>query len=142
MECAIHDHHFDIDHLVARIDSTAAGFLDSIDNGRNVLSWNRATDNLIENFDALAFFIRFYLDNRVAVLAAAPGLADKFAFAIRAARDGFAIGNLRRAGVGFDFKFALQAIDDDFQMQLTHSGDNELARLFVCETAECGILFS
>jgi hypothetical protein len=36
----------------------------------------------------------------MAVLAATTGLADELAFAFRRFGDGFAIGDLRRAGVG------------------------------------------
>ena len=72
----------------------------------------------------------------MAVLAATAGLADEFAFALGRLGDGFAIGDLRRAGVGVHLEFALQPVADDFQMQLAHARDDELAGLLVGETTE------
>jgi hypothetical protein len=50
--------------------------------------------------------------------------------------DALAVGHLRRADVGFDAELALHAIDDDFEVQLAHAGDDGLARLFVGAHAE------
>ena len=55
--------------------------------------------------------------------------------------DGFAIGDLRRAGVGLNFEFALEAVNDDFQVQFTHAGDDQLAGFFVGEAAERRVFF-
>ena len=57
----------------------------------------------------------------VAVLAATAGLPDEFALAIGRLGDGFAIGDLRRAGVGLHLELAEQAVADDFQVQLAHA---------------------
>ena len=46
------------------------------------------------------------------VLTATAGLTDEFAFAFGRLGDGFAISDLRRAGVGFDFEFAVQTVDE------------------------------
>ena len=45
-------------------------------------------------------------DAGVAVLAATAGLADELAFAFGRLGDGFAIGDLRRAGVGLHLELA------------------------------------
>ncbi len=50
--------------------------------------------------------------------------------------DGFAVGDLRLAGVGLDLEFADHAVPDDFEVQLAHAGDDGLAGLFVGEDAE------
>ena len=63
----------------------------------------------------------------MAVLAAAAGLANEFAFGLHRAAQGFAIGHLRLAHIGVDLEFALHAIDDDFQMQFAHALDDGLA---------------
>ena len=78
----------------------------------------------------------------VTVLTATAGLADEFAFAFGRLGDRFAIGDLRRAGVGVDLEFAEQAVANDFQVQLTHAGDDELAGFFVGEATESRIFFS
>ena len=53
--------------------------------------------------------------------------------------DGFAIGDLRRAGAGVDFKFALEAVHDDFQMQFAHARNDKLAGVLVGKAAEGGV---
>ncbi len=75
--------------------------------------------------------MRFELDPNIAVLSAAAGLADKPALLFDRFADRFLISDLRLAHVGADIEFAQQAIDDDFQMQLAHAGDNRLAGFFV-----------
>ena len=54
-------------------------------------------------------------------LAAATGLLDVFAFALDLGADGFAVGHLRLADVGFDLELAPHAVDDDFEVQLAHA---------------------
>ena len=74
-----------------------------------------------------------HLDDDVAVLTAAAGLLDQFAFAVGRLGDRFAIGDLRLARVGVDLEFAEHAVANDFQMQLAHAGDDRLAGVFVGE---------
>ena len=61
---------------------------------------------------------------------------------MRASGDCFAIRDLRFAGVRVHFEFAKHAVANDFQMQLTHAGDDGLAGVFVGVNAERGIFFS
>ena len=56
-------------------------------------------------------------------------------------RYGFAIGNLRRAGAGVHLELAKEAVTDNFQVQLTHPGNDELAGFFIGEAAEGRIFF-
>ena len=77
----------------------------------------------------------------MAVLTATTGLADELAFAFGGLGDGFAIRDLRSAGVGFDLEFADQTVANDFQVQLTHARDDELAGFFVGEATERRIFF-
>jgi hypothetical protein len=77
----------------------------------------------------------------VAVLTATTGLADELAFAFARLGDGFAIRDLRRAGVGFHLEFAQKAVADDFQVKLTHARDDQLAGFLVRETTERRIFF-
>ena len=48
-----------------------------------------------------------------------------------AAADGLAVAHLRLADVGLHLELALQPVDDDVQVELTHPADDGLARLFV-----------
>ena len=69
------------------------------------------------------------LKHDVAVLALAARLANELAFdVLDGLADRFAIRDLRLADVGFDAELALHAVDDDFQVQLAHAGDDGLAR--------------
>ena len=78
----------------------------------------------------------------VTVLAATTGLADEFTLDFDGVfADSFAVGNLRLADVGFNVKFALHAVDDDFQVQLTHTRDDGLAGFVVNTDAEGWVFF-
>src|SRR4029079_16593312 len=47
-----------------------------------------------------------------------------------------AVGNLRLALGCLDSEFSVQSIHDDLEVELTHSGNDRLARLSVCEDSE------
>jgi hypothetical protein len=57
----------------------------------------------------------------VAVLALAAGLLDVFALGLGGWVDGLAVGHLRLADVGLDAKLALHAVNQNFEVQLTHA---------------------
>ena len=50
---------------------------------------------------------------------------------VRVARDRFAIGDLRLADVRLNVELAHHAVDDDLQVQLTHTADDHLIGLHV-----------
>ena len=62
------------------------------------------------------------------VLAAAAGLPDVLAFGFGLLADRFAVRHLRLADIGADAELAHHAVDDDFQVQLAHSGNDRLRR--------------
>ncbi len=72
----------------------------------------------------------------MAVLAATAGLLDELAFAVGCLGDGFAISDLRLAGVGVDLELAQHAVADNFEVQLAHARHDGLAGVFVGEDAE------
>src|SRR5699024_2677716 len=55
--------------------------------------------------------------------------------------DRLAVGDLRLADIGFDMEFALHPVDEDVQMQFTHTGDDGLTGFIVGVYLECGIFF-
>jgi hypothetical protein len=67
----------------------------------------------------------------VAELALATGLPDKAPDAMRGLLDRFLVSNLWLALVGVDLELAHQAVDDDFQVQLAHAGDDGLPCLLI-----------
>jgi len=101
----------------------------------------------VDEFVSLARLVRLQLEPDVAVLAAAAGLLDELAFHFHRLLDGFAVGDLRLADVGLDTELALHAVDDDFQVQLAHPGDDGLPgflvgvdaerRIFLRQAVEC-----
>ena len=141
VERSIDDLHLDVDHLVAGMNAAADGFFDAVDDRRDVFLGNGTANDLVFDLDALALFVGLDLDAGMAVLTATTRLADELAFTFSGLGDGFAVGDLGSADVGFDFELALEAVDDDFQVEFTHSRDDELTRLFVGEAAESGIFF-
>src|SRR5579883_576562 len=83
----------------------------------------------------------------MAVLAAAAGLLNVLALGFGFLTDGLSISDLRTADVSFDAKFALHAVDDDFEVQFAHARDQRLAgfrigmhaegRIFLRKPREC-----
>ena len=67
----------------------------------------------------------------MAVLAAAAGLLGVLHFAVGRTGQRFLVSDLRLADRGLDAELALEAVDDDFEMQLAHARDDDLAGLLV-----------
>ena len=80
---------------------------------------------------AFSFFARSNIENDVSVLAAATGLLDEFTLANSGFSNCLAVSDLRFTDATLDFKFTLHAVDDDFEVKLTHTGNNGLAGFFV-----------
>ena len=59
------------------------------------------------------------------------GLTDIASLALRALADALLVRDLRFADSRLDAEFAQQAVNDDFQMQLAHAGDDRLTGRFV-----------
>ena len=127
---------FDVDDWVAGDDATVEGVFDTLLDRFAVFLWDDAAFDLVDELEAFARFVRLEFDPDVAVLTTATGLFDVFTLGFGGAADGFAVGNLWGAGVGFDAVFAFQAVDDDFEVKLTHAGDDSLAGFFVSVDAE------
>ena len=70
---------------------------------------------------------RMQFDLAVAVLALTTGLLDVLAFGNGLLANRFAIGDLRTADVCLHVIFAQHAVDDDFQVQFAHPGNQGLA---------------
>src|SRR5206468_6985216 len=102
---------------------------------------NGATDNLVFDLDALAPFVRLNLHVGMAVLAAPAGLANELSFALSRFREGLAIGDLRGARARLDLEFTEQTVPDDFEVQLTHPGNDKLAGFLVRKATEGWIFF-
>ena len=106
----------------------------------DVLARDRAADDLVDELVARALLGRLELDDRVAVLALAAGLADEAAVALGGAPDRLAIGDLRLADVGGDLELADHPVDEHVEVELAHPGDERLGRLRVGVDPEGRIL--
>src|SRR5262249_58418855 len=103
----------------------------------DVLLRDLAADDLVDELVARALLARLDVDDGVAVLAAAARLADELPVdALHRLGDRLAVGDLRPADVRVDVELALEAVDDDLEVQLAHAGDQRLAGLLVRADAE------
>ncbi|OBQ37119.1 MAG: hypothetical protein AN484_25225, partial [Aphanizomenon flos-aquae WA102] len=132
----------EVDHRVTGDGAVVGGFEDAFGGGLDEFLGDDAADDLVDDFLTLLTDhaggrrVGFELDLDVAILAAATRLADELTHAFGGEVDGFAVGNLGLAGLGLDLELALEAVDDDFEVKLTHAGDEGLARLRVGGDAE------
>ena len=131
----------DVDDGIPREHPGLHRLLDAEVDCRDVLLRDLAADDLVHELVAVARAHRLGVDDCVSVLAAAAGLADELALNLldRLAHR-LAVGDLRPAHVRVDAELALEAVDDDLEVQLAHAGDEGLAGLVVGAHAEGRVL--
>ena len=105
--------------------------LDALFDRRDVFRRNHAALDLVDELEALAGFLRFELEAHMSVLTATTGLLDVLVLVLDRSRDRLAVSNLRSAHVASDVEFAFQTVNDNFEVKLTHTGDDRLARLLI-----------
>ena len=77
------------------------------------------------------------------VLTTAAGLLGELAFGVfNHGADRFTVSNLGLAHGGFDVEFALHAVDENFEVEFAHTGNNRLAGFFVRADAEGRVFLS
>src|SRR4051812_47529043 len=112
----------DVDDRVAGEDARLHRLLDAEVDRADVLARDLAADDLVDELVALAGLGRACVDDRVAVLSAAAGLAHELALdLLDRAPEGLAVGDLRPADVRVDRELAHQAVDDDLEVELAHA---------------------
>src|SRR5690606_3753178 len=123
----------DVDHRVACQHAGRQRVADTLFDCGDVFARNHTTLDRIDELEARATRLeRLELQDDVTVLAATARLLDELAFDFFAGlADGFAVGNLRLANVGFNVELATHAVHENFQVQLAHAGNDGLAGLFV-----------
>src|SRR5437868_12830046 len=67
----------------------------------------------------------------MSILATTTSLLDVFRFSLSLLTNRFPESHFRLSDIGLHFEFTQHAIDDDFQMQLTHPGNDGLRGLFI-----------
>src|SRR3954454_23507058 len=126
-----------VDDGIAGEDAAAHCLLDALVDRLDVLLRDLPADDLVDELVALARLLREQVDDSVAVLARAAGLADEPALDLLGRlRDRLAVGDLRPPHVRVDVELALEAVDDDLEVQLAHPWDERLPRLLVRRDAE------
>src|SRR3989442_12036296 len=73
------------------------------------------------------------------IVAAPPHLLRENALGVRSGCNGLAVGDTGRPNSGIHLELAEQSLLQDLQVELSHSGNEELPRLLVRAPAEGGI---
>src|SRR5581483_4932496 len=136
---AVVERSLDVHHGIAGQYTAFHGFLHTLVDRLDVFLGNDAADDVVDELVTLARLVRLETNLGMAVLPASAGLANVFAFRFALLADGLAIRHLRLTDVRFDAEFAHHAVNDDFQVQLTHSADDGLAAIGIGVNFECGI---
>src|SRR6185295_18611740 len=89
--------------------------------GRDELLWNRAADDAVREHEALLGIRAPHLEPHVTVLSAPARLSHIARFGLRRARDRLAVGHLFFARAGAHRELALEPVDQDLEVQLSHS---------------------
>ena len=88
-----------------------------------------------------AFVSGLYSDDDVSELTATTRLLLVDFTELNGLRDSFLIRYLGLTLVSFDLEFALQTVDNDLEVELTHTADDGLTGLFVGLHTEGGVFF-
>ncbi|CAI8399928.1 MAG: Uncharacterised protein [Cyanobium sp. ARS6] len=120
---------FYVDHREPGNHAGLTGLLHAHFGGLDEFLGNDTANDFVDEFKTGFRFTRLHFDHNVAVLTLTTGLTRELAFASRCRTDGFAVGDLRRTDIGFNFEFAQHPVDQDLQMQLSHARDHGLASL-------------
>src|SRR5262249_33968372 len=122
----------DVHDRVAAEDAGLHRLLDAEVDRTDVLLRDLAADDLVHELVAGALLAGLEVDDGVAVLAAAAGLADELAVdLLDGLPDRLAVRDLRPADVRVDVELALEPVDDDLEVELAHARDQGLAGLLV-----------
>ena len=130
---------FEVHNFVSCQRTALGGFLDTVVDGLDVFLGDAAADGCVDEFVALACFLRLEANFTVTVLTFTAGLTHVLTFGFHTLADGFAVGYLRLTDVGFHLELTQQSVDDDFEVQLAHTGNNGLPGFLVGVSLECGV---
>src|SRR6266568_4227099 len=133
---AVGDLDLEVHHREARQDAALHGLDDALLDGADELLRDRAPDDDVLEFEALARLLRDEAQPAVTVLALAAGLADVAALRLHRLGDGLAVGHLRLADVRLHLELAEHAVYQDLEVELAHAAHDGLARLLVGADAE------
>ncbi len=114
--------------------------LDAFINGRDVFTRNHTTFNVVDElvtFRVRAWLQWVHVDHNVTILTTTTGLLSVFTFNIgNFLTNRFTVSNLRFTYVSFNVEFTTHTVNDDVQVQFTHTSDDGLVRFFISPYAE------
>ena len=132
---------FDIDDRITRQHAGAHRFTQAFLHRRNVLAWHHAAFRCVFKHKAAPRRQRFEGQHNMTILPFPAGLTDKFTFHLfHRFTQCFAVGDLWTADIRLNAKLTLHPVDDNFQVQFAHPGNNCLSGLFIRMQTERGIL--
>src|SRR6185437_10445543 len=131
-----------VHHRVARDDAVFQRLANAFLGRPDVLAWHDATDDTIDELEALAALQRLDPNPDIAELAAPTGLADEAPLGLRRLRNRLTIGDLWPTDIRLDLVLARHAVHDHVQVQFAHASDDRLAGVLVSMDAEGWVFFS
>ena len=138
---AVNHVHFHVLHGVTRNRTGVHGFVQTGVHSVHVLLGNGTTNNLVGNLETGTALAGTHGNHHVTVLTTTTGLLHQLTLhTVSRTGDGFAVGNLGLAGVGLYLELALEAVHDNVEVKLTHTGDDGLTGFLVGLHAEGGVL--
>src|SRR5690606_11881946 len=137
---AVDELHVHVDDGVAGEHAAGHGVRDALFDRSDELLGDHAADDRVLEDEARAVLRGADLDPAVTEHAAAARLLDVLALGANRLGDRLALGDLRVPHVALDLELALEAVDDDLEVQLAHAGDDGLPGLRVREGAEARVL--
>ena len=125
-------------------DTSLGSLFDTLAYCRDVLLRNSAADyGRLELEQLLSVSVhRLELNFTVSVLSTSTRLLSVLVLLINSLCKGLLVSNLRCAYVSFYMELTKQTIYNDLQVKLTHTGNDCLACLLICMSAEGRILLS
>ena len=121
MKRSIQQRHRNVHRRITTHDAPAHRLYNALLHSGNKFPGNRAPNNFINKLKARACLLRLHLDDDMTVLAAPTTLLDIFVFVFHRLGNGLFVGHLRFGNIHIQRKLTPHPVNQDFQMQLSHS---------------------
>ena len=142
VEATVKESHLKLLYRIACEDPILHGILEALLNCGDILLGHITALNLVNKLEAAleALVDGLDADDDVGELTTATGLLLECLAKLDGLGDSLLVGNLRTALVALYLELTTQTVDDDVEVELTHTRDNGLAGLLVGLHTECGVL--
>ncbi len=141
MEASVVYLYFKVNHFVAGKEAVLRRALNTLVDCGDIFLGNRtANRHILERVTGTGLAgnkVKF----AVSVLTFTARLTLVHTFRVASLTERFAVSNLRRANVCFDFEFPQKSVNDNVEVKLAHTRDNRLTRFLVCIRFESGVFF-